>query len=117
MNTSPRPQSYPDPEPSARAGDTTAYGPGPAAHQDEGTRPPQTADRAHEPETPGRPTGPSLPTMVMGLVLLVTAVAVGVIRLTDVAAGPPSWSWVIVVLGGVLVVAGLLGALMGRRDH
>lgn len=111
MNTSQMPQSYPDHEPPAQPNDTPSTG-GPESATHQGDTVP-----APEPETPERPTGPSLPTMVMGLVLLVTAVAVGVIRLTDLAAGPPSWSWVVVVLGGVLVVAGLLGALVSRRDH
>ncbi len=67
--------------------------------------------------TPQRPAGPYLPSMIAGLVLIITGALVAAYRLADVDSGVPSIPWVIVVLGVVLIVAGVLGALTNRRHH
>ncbi len=67
--------------------------------------------------TPQPPSGPYLPGMIAGLVLIITGGLVATYRLVDVDSGVPSIPWVIVVLGVVLIVAGVLGTLTNRRRH
>lgn len=80
------------------------------------TEHPAPPDPAEHPAPLDRPTGPSTPTMIAGLVLVVVAAAVAAARLADVDTGLPRTAWVVMIGGGVLVVAGVLGMLVGRRQ-
>ncbi len=103
MSDHPRQDTEPIPSASATGYPTTEH--------------PAPPNAAPQPTPLDRPTGPSIATMISGLVLVVVAAIVAAVRLADLDTGVPQASWAIMVGGGVLVVAGVLGMLMGRRGH
>ncbi|WP_153395566.1 hypothetical protein [Ornithinicoccus halotolerans] len=89
--------------------------PWPEPAEPDTTQPNTTQPDTSEPDTL-EPTGPSWPTMTLGLVCLAVAVAVLVLQLVDLSvdwqlAGPLALAGI----GALVAVVGALGLVLGRR--